>query len=167
MRSAGLALACGALSALSACSWFGSSSQAPVESGQPKPRAVQHPEAQFLVSYGTAFFRVNVRYVPLIDESVIAVREGVGEAVEQGWRTLQVAPSPEFRPGVNFADSSYEDVVVEIAGEVQAAGGICAEGQSISMATNRDGEIRTLYRSNRQVWVVFALCPEQAVSEAG
>ncbi|MEM6421804.1 MAG: hypothetical protein AAF698_04375 [Pseudomonadota bacterium] len=126
-----------------------------------KLQAVEHPDAEYLVQYGGSSFRVNVRYVPLIDESVIAVREGRGEAVDEEWPILNVSAPEKFNRVTNFADDRYRDFVIDIAGAVQEMGGICSDGSSIKMSTNSDGEVRTLYRSNRQVWVVFALCPEQ------
>ncbi|MEO1533388.1 MAG: hypothetical protein AAFU72_14560, partial [Pseudomonadota bacterium] len=68
---------------------------------------------------------------------------------------------PGFVASTNFADETYETYVIEMAKAVQAVGGICQEGQDVLMATNREGDVRTTYRRNRQVWVVFALCPEQ------
>ncbi|MGF1553008.1 MAG: hypothetical protein ACFBWO_10985 [Paracoccaceae bacterium] len=124
--------------------------------------AGEHEDARFLVDYAGMPFRVNVRYVALIDESVIAVRRGAGEAAAEGWPTISVeagAPVPGRR--VNYADERYEPVVLAIANAVQAEGGICENGASIEMARDDAGEVRTLHRSNRQVWVVFALCPEQ------
>ncbi|MEM7500318.1 MAG: hypothetical protein AAF371_20350 [Pseudomonadota bacterium] len=126
-----------------------------------KPDAMEHPDARFLVDYGGAYYRVNVRYVSLIDESVIAVREGAGKAVEENWRRVSLPANPGFDPATNFQDEEYEAYVIEMAKAVQAVGGICEQGQDVLMATNREGDVRTTYRRNRQVWVVFALCPEQ------
>lgn len=126
----------------------------------PKPTAMPHPDARFLVDYGGQPFRVNVRYVPLIDESVIAIRKGVGEAAAEDWQRLVLPALESYSPELNFADDGYEDHIVLIGGAVQDAGGICPHGMNIAMQTGRDGQTRTLYRSNRQVWVVFALCPE-------
>lgn len=127
---------------------------------------MEHPEAKFLVDYGGASFRVNVRYVPLIDESVIAVREGRGEAAAEGWAKLRLEAAEDFSRVSNFADDRYRDFIIDMAGAVQEEGGICTDGSTIRMSTDRDGEVRTIYRSNRQVWVVFALCPEQVVGQA-
>ncbi|MEL6209363.1 MAG: hypothetical protein AAFR44_04140, partial [Pseudomonadota bacterium] len=77
----------------------------------PKPEAMEHPEAKFLVDYGGASFRVNVRYVPLIDESVIAVREGRGEAAAEGWAKLRLEAAEDFSRVSNFADDRYRDFI--------------------------------------------------------
>ncbi|MEL7172005.1 MAG: hypothetical protein AAFN05_03455 [Pseudomonadota bacterium] len=127
----------------------------------PKPEAAEHPNARFLVDYGGNYYRVDVRYVTLIDESVIAVRQGPGKAVEEDWTRVTLPANPGFVASTNFADETYETYVIEMAKAVQAVGGICQEGQDVLMATNREGDVRTTYRRNRQVWVVFALCPEQ------
>ncbi|MEM8759174.1 MAG: hypothetical protein AAGE83_02475 [Pseudomonadota bacterium] len=127
----------------------------------PKPAAAEHPDARFLVDYGGDYYRVDVRYVTLIDESVIAVRKGPGEAIEEDWTRVTLPANPTFKPTTHFADEGYETYVIEMAKAVQAVGGICKEGQDVLMATNREGDVRTTYRRNRQVWVVFALCPEQ------
>ena len=154
-----------ALALLAGCAGSGDGvapgAEAAVNGSGPRPKAMRHPDARFLVNYGPSLFRVNVRYVPLIDESVIALREGAGEAREEGWPTLSVEPGDDFRPGTNFADPSYEAVAVDIARAVQDAGGICEEGQPMTVSTGDAGEVRTLFRSNRRVWVVFALCPGQ------
>ncbi|MEM9784666.1 MAG: hypothetical protein AAF899_19620 [Pseudomonadota bacterium] len=152
-------------SALAACGFGGPPK--PMAEGAEKMTAMPHPDAQYLVKYGGESFRVNVRYVPLIDESVIAVRQGIGEAHDENWPSLNVGARKDFSRVMNYADDAYRDHVVEIAGAVQAKGGICADGASIAMAKNRDGDVRTLYRRNRQVWVVFALCPGEAVPPTG
>ncbi|MEM6944269.1 MAG: hypothetical protein AAF565_11020 [Pseudomonadota bacterium] len=148
----------GALALLAAC---GGGSDGPETAPQPRPKAMQHPDARFLIDYGGAYYRVNVRYVEVIDESVIAVREGVGEALVENWARVTLPPNPDFDPSTNFADEAYETYVVEMARAVQAVGGVCEQGQNVEMAKNREGDVRTTYRRNRRVWVVFALCPEQ------
>jgi hypothetical protein len=154
-----------ALGLLAGCAGAGDGvapkAEAAVDGSGQRPKAMDHPDARFLVDYGSALFRVNVRYVPLIDESVIALREGAGEARDEGWQMLEVEPDAAFRPGTNFADPSYEEVAVDIARAVQGRGGICGEGQTMTVETGDAGEVRTLFRSNRRVWVVFALCPQQ------
>lgn len=130
----------------------------------PKADAAEHPDARFLVDYGGNPFRVIVRYVPLIEESVIAVQKGHGDGTSPEWRSLVVPANPSFDPGLNFADGAYETYAIEIARAVQAEGGICEQGQDIDMATDADGDVRTTFRRNRKVWVVFALCPERVTS---
>ncbi|MEM6676791.1 MAG: hypothetical protein AAF675_02840 [Pseudomonadota bacterium] len=126
-----------------------------------KPQATEHDAARFLVDYGGSQYRVNVRYVELIDESVIAVRQGSGEALEEAWPRLTLTAAEGYSRVQNFADDQIETYIVDIAKGVQAHGGICEDGQALAMATNADGDVRTTFRRNRQVWVVFALCPEQ------
>ena len=150
--------------ALAGCGLFGGDPQpSGREEALEKAReeAEEHADARFLAAYGGTFFRVNVRYVPMLDESVIAVREGMGEAQDEGWQIVTVRPSIDLEPGTNFADPVFETVAVAIAREVQGIDGICKGGQAMRVSTDGEGDVRTLYRSNRQVWVVFALCPEQ------
>jgi hypothetical protein len=154
------------LAGLSACAAGPApTGRAPEPAGGGSAEAVRHEDARFLVTYGGAAFRVNVRYVPLIDESVIAIRQGVGEAREQGWTEIALDPVARFSRVANYADESYEPVVLDIAQGVRERGGICEGGGDIEMAMDGQGQARTLYRSNRRAWIVFALCPEQIAGE--
>ncbi|MEM1345607.1 MAG: hypothetical protein AAGI34_13650 [Pseudomonadota bacterium] len=124
--------------------------------------ATRHPEARFLVDYGGAAFRVNVRYVALIDESVIAVRRGAKNT--QGWQRLAITPGVAIPEDTPFGDPIFARVAVDIADSVQKQPPICTDGQTMRLATDENDEARTLYRQARRVWVVFALCPEPATA---
>jgi len=121
--------------------------------------AQRHPDVELVVDYGDAPFRVDVRYVDIISESVIAVRQGDGNGNGPRDR-MTVTPSiTPPGPGVPFADEAYRLVAVDIADQVLGRPPICVDGQRMRLARNQAAEARALYRDNRQTWVVFAFCP--------
>ena len=134
------------------------SCSAPDRGGSARPEAQHHPEARFLVDYGGRSYRVDVRFVDIISESVIAVREGAGDGAERHRMAVEPSVTP---PGgdVPFADDAYRAVAVDIADAIQGRPPICADGQRMRLALNDEAEARTLYRDNRRAWVVFGFCP--------
>jgi hypothetical protein len=144
------ALAAAALVALAACA-------GPVAHGA-KPEAMRHPEKRFLVDYGGEVFRVNVRYVDIISESVFAVRRG-RDGAKAGWTEIALEPGVTPPAAEPFASEAWRPVAVDIADRLAGTPPICAEGQTMRLALGEDRGARALYRSPRQAWVVFAFCP--------
>jgi len=128
---------------------------------------VSHPDARFLVRYGEADYLVDVKYVELIDESVIAVREAEARDEAAGRIEMEVRPGVSVPAEAPFADTAYRRVAVEIADAVQHQPPICTDGQTMRIATDANNEARTLYREARQAWVVFALCPAGSAGQPG
>ena len=149
-RAAALALA--AALAAAACA-------APAPGGGGGPEAQPHAEKRFLVQYGERQYRVNVRYVDIISESVVAVREGRGDAAPPDWVETVVEPSLRPPEGEPFASEAWRAVAVDIADSLSGRPPICDNGQTMRLARNDDKGARALYRSARQAWVVFAFCP--------
>ena len=118
-----------------------------------------HEAARFLARFDGAAYRVNVRYVDLIDGSVIAVRQGAGEAGE-GWTPIDVSGRAEIGPETGFGDGAYRDVAIRIAEAVRDRQSVCEGGARLRLERETDGAISTMYRGNRRAWVVFAFCPE-------
>lgn len=136
---------------------------APAETG-----AMPHQDAAFLVDYGGTPILVDVRYVDVIRESVIAVRLPQGRSETAGRAAMSVAPeAPLPQAEVAFSDDGWRAVAVDIADEIQGRPLVCVEGQTMRIAQNDDAEARTLYRANRRAWVVFAFCPPPASQPTG
>lgn len=125
------------------------------------PDPIPHADAKFRVSYGGEDYLVDVRYVELIDESVIAVRQAGRKAAGRDYRPLGVAPRVRAPVGP-FSNPAYRAVALDIAETVQWVDGICPSGDPMDMARDGEGDIRTLYRRNRGAWVVFARCVEKS-----
>ncbi|MGF1446601.1 MAG: hypothetical protein ACFBRM_10425 [Pikeienuella sp.] len=143
--------------ALAGCSFF------PVPpSGAGKPEAMRHPDKKFFVQYGATSYLVDVRYIDILGESVIAVRRSAGPSTEPR-ETLEVLPTrtpPAAETG--FADEAYRSVAVDIADTISGRPPICIDGQTMRLARGEDQPARTLYRAQRAAWVVFAFCPPPA-----
>jgi len=121
--------------------------------------AQTHPDARFLVDYAGAPYRVDVRFVDIISESVIVVRQGAGKDTAKR-EAMDVTPSlSPPGPGTPFGDRDYSAVALDIADSVIGRPPICVDGQSMKLARNDAAEARTLYRGTRRAWVVFAFCP--------
>jgi len=131
---------------------------------QSEREAMRHEDRRFLVAYGSLPYRVNVQYVDMIGQSVIAVRRGGGEAVAEAWPTMSISGEEPQPSGVPFEDERYRKVALTIADHVSQDGHVCADGTSMEIRRDADGEPRTLYRGTRGAWVVFAFCPESAGS---
>ena len=119
-----------------------------------------HDEAHFLVRRGGDLFRANVRFVEMLDESVIAIRRGPGES-DETWTVIDVPTtggSPP--PTLPFSAAAWEPVALEIAEAVRDQDGICEEGERMQLIPASGGGPRTMFRHNRQAWIVFAACPE-------
>lgn len=123
------------------------------EAGEP------HPDTRFLVDYGGKTFRVNVRYVELLGESVIAVRKGQGDADPADWRRMTVKADVSVPRRKPFGSDAYRRVAVDIADAVRKEPPICADDRTMRIATDEADSARTMFREKRDVWVVFALCP--------
>ncbi len=121
-----------------------------------KPQAARHPDRAFAIDYAGTAYVVDIRFIDVLGESVIAVRRGSGE----GERTrLEVRPSRTPPEAGRFSDEAYRRVAVDIADAIAGRPPICADGQTMRLARGEDKAARTLYRSQREAWVVFAFCP--------
>ncbi|MEM7178386.1 MAG: hypothetical protein AAF503_11845 [Pseudomonadota bacterium] len=123
----------------------------------PAVAAERHPDKRLFVRYGADEFFVDIRYVDMIQESVIAVRESGGKMA--GRETITVPATVGIPTGQPFSSSAFEPLVVSIAQEVNATEAICADGRKMTMRTKSDGDVRASFRSGRDAWVVFAACP--------
>jgi hypothetical protein len=161
---AGLAYAViGALLLAGGCGAVESLAGQPAEAGGAEttavpPKPVPHENARFLVRGGDEAYRVNVRYVGMIGESVIAVRQGAGEAGAE-WPALELADMPRAPSSLPFGADAWRAVALGVAEGVRQQQGICPEERPMQLLRESDGEVRTMYRGNREAWVVFAACP--------
>lgn len=155
MRKTVLALAL--TTAAGACSaiWGGDDSGAKLA---PAVEAARHADKRFLVSYGPKRYYVDVRYIGLINESVIAIRDDGNSADREDLSVPATATLPADEP---FASSAQESVMVSIAEGVRSSAKICDNGRQMALRLNGDGEARVSYRSGRGAWVVFAACPKE------
>lgn len=123
----------------------------------PSVAAERHPEKRLFVRYGASDYFVDIRYVDMIQESVIAVRKTGGKM--EGRETITVPATVGIPTGQPFSSSAFKPLVVSIAEEVSDTEEICADGRQMAMRKQGDGSIRTSFRSGRDAWVVFAACP--------
>ncbi|MGF1501508.1 MAG: hypothetical protein ACFBSD_06800 [Paracoccaceae bacterium] len=150
LRTAGFALLC--LAGAAACG-------GPIPIVAPREAAQSHPEKRFLVTYGDERFTVNVRYVEIIGETVIAVRQVGTVPVDARFEPMAVTPQSEPPEAANFADDAYRAVAVEVADAIVGRPPICVDGQTMRLARKDDEAARTLYRRQQRAWIVFAFCP--------
>lgn len=157
-----------ALAALTALGLSGCGDDVPRDEQAAAPaaerEAMRHDDKRFLVNYGALPYRVNVQYVDMIGQSVIAVRRGAEEAVPEGWPTFAIPGALPQPSGVPFEDGSFRSVAIDIAARVSRDGKVCPEGSVMEIRRDDDGEPRTMYRATRGAWVVFAYCPDAAGS---
>ncbi|MBY8975328.1 hypothetical protein KHP62_05900 [Rhodobacteraceae bacterium NNCM2] len=132
----------------------GSSSGAP--SLAPVADAEDHPDMRLYVHYGAMTYFVDVRYVDMIQESVIAVRETGGKL--DGREELTVPATIGIPTGEPFSSSAFKPLAVSIADYVRESARVCVDGAKMALRLNSDGETRASYRSGRGAWVVFAAC---------
>ncbi|MEM6489887.1 MAG: hypothetical protein AAF677_16715 [Pseudomonadota bacterium] len=162
-RIARLTTAAALVCALGGCSWLFGGDEDEAAGGAPaagkEPEAMAHPEARFLVHYGGASFRANVRYLDFLGQSVIAFRDGVGEADDEAWPEMDIQAPAGFSRVINFADDGFEPVILDMAETVRREAGVCPGAVAMEMKKRDTGEPRTMYRRARQAWVVFARCP--------
>ncbi len=137
----------------------GPSGGASAAAARPAAPPLSHTARRFLADYGERRFLVDVRYVGIISESVIAVRELTGEP-PSGYEPIDLAsgPAAEDAMGAPFRGSETEELAEDIAARVAALPEVCGSGREMSLSTNEDGEPRTLYRDAQQAWVVFTAC---------
>ncbi len=140
------------VAALAGCAVF-----SPPGSGG-RPEAMRHPDKRFAVRYGADDFVVDVRFIDVINESVIAVRQGRGSEGDRR-EPLEVPPNRTVPAEVGFADEAYRAVAVDIADAITGKPPICPQGQTMRLARRDDETARTLFRPLRAAWVVFAFCP--------
>ena len=168
MRASLAYAAIGALLLAGGCGAVESLAGQPAEGGGAEtasvpPKPVPHENARFLVRGGDEAYRVNVRYVNMIGESVIAVRQGAGEAGQgeagEEWPTLDLADMPRAPSSLPFGADAWRSFALGVAEGVRQHEGICPEGRPMQLLRESDGEVRTMYRGNREAWVVFAACP--------
>ena len=117
----------------------------------------RHEKARFLVRGDDDAYRVNVRYVGLIGESVIAIRQGAGDAGEQ-WVAIELDDMPRAPSSLPFGADAWRSFALGLAERVRLQQDICPEGQTMRLLRD-GGEVRTMYRKRREAWVVFAACP--------
>ncbi|MEM9100610.1 MAG: hypothetical protein AAGC79_19055 [Pseudomonadota bacterium] len=128
----------------------------------PEAEAERHPDLRLIVAYAASSYFVDIRYVDIINESVIAVRNGIGNPA--GRRDVTVPATVGIPQSEPFASSAYEALVVSIAEHLRKTEKICANGQEMALRINRDGEAKVTYRRSKGVWVVFAACPAPSTS---
>ncbi|MEM8792091.1 MAG: hypothetical protein AAGE80_10770 [Pseudomonadota bacterium] len=122
-----------------------------------EPEAEVHDDQRLLVQYAANSYFVDIRYVDIINESVIAVRTGGGKT--DGRREVQVPATVGVPSGEPFASNAYEPLVISIAEHLRKTEKICSDGQQMALRINREGEAKVTYRRSRAAWVVFAACP--------
>ena len=125
--------------------------------------AAPHEDARFLVRGAGDLYRVNVRYVDMIEESVIAVRQGPGDA-DDAWPTIDLAEAPRAPTGLPFDAEAWRPVTLAIADTVRRQRDLCPEGREMRLSRENDGDVRTTYREKHGAWVFFAAC---AAPQAG
>ena len=145
--------------AVSSCSLFGGGGEA---ARAPKVEAQPHDEAKFFVLYGPQGYLVDIRYIDLINESVIAIREARGETKPR--ETLTVPATVDVPSAEPFSSDGHRSVAVAIADHIRATAKICDDGRQMALRQNLDGDTRVTYRNERGAWVVFAACPGAVAS---
>lgn len=123
----------------------------------PKVDGERHPDKRLYVQYGAQKYFVDVRYVDLINESVIAVRDRGGKS--DGREAITVPATVGVPVGEPFASNSFKPLAISIAKHIRNMSKICDGGRQMALRINRDGETRVTYRSGRGAWVIFAACP--------
>lgn len=122
-------------------------------------RAGRHEDARFWVDYGDESFLVDVRFVAFMGQSVVAVRRAKTPEPPEDRRRVDVNAAADISgSSANPADPVYEQVAIDIAETLSAIGRICRDGERFATSRNALGEAKTMYRLDRQVWVVFAKC---------
>lgn len=154
------AAACATLGLLGACSLFRGGDDGDTRPARaPEVEAERHGDKRFLVSYGPEQYYVDVRYINLINESVIAVRD---RGKLEG-RDLVTVPAtvalPQDEP---FASSAQQPVALAIANHIRNTAKICDSGREMALRLDDEGEAKVTYRSSRAAWVIFAACPGEA-----
>lgn len=124
---------------------------------KPTP-AGAHPEARFIAEYGAARYLVNLRYVPFLRQSVVAVRPFKAAARLEGRRPIAVAPTSTAPAKGHFRDRAYKTVAIDIAEALTETPAACAEGRALSVAHDKHGAPKASYRRDHRVWIVFARC---------
>ena len=119
--------------------------------------AAPHEDARFLVRRDGEVYRANVRYVDMIDKSVIAVRRGRGDAGED-WPVMEIEAGATAPGDVPFGAESWRPVALEICEAVLREAAVCPPGRELALIREKGGEVRTMYRDPRQAWVIFAAC---------
>ncbi|MEM7238020.1 MAG: hypothetical protein AAF501_09375 [Pseudomonadota bacterium] len=123
----------------------------------PRVEAERHPAKRMYVRYGAANYFVDIRYVDIINESVIAVRDNGGKI--DGRERLTVPATVGIPTGEPFSSSSFKSLVVSIAGHIRETAKICDSGRQMALRLNSEGETQATYRAQKNAWVVFAACP--------
>lgn len=140
---------------LAACGSSGPREEAPALSGE-SIEGLEHPDAKLAVSYGREQFLVDISFIDLLDKSVIVVRRDEPSPAERQPFTLEeTVPVPG---GMPFSASGYGPVAVAIADQLAGRLGLCPEA-GMELDRNLEGGARTMFRDERQAWVVFAVCP--------
>ena len=152
---------CG-VSALGACSLFFGGDDSSDAVLAPKVEAQPHDAAKFLVLYGAQSYLVDVRYIDLINESVIAVREAEGETLPR--ETFQIPATIDLPSAEPFSSRAHRKVALAIADHIRETAKICDDGRLMALRQNLDGDTRVTYRRDRGAWVVFAACPGPVAS---
>ncbi|MEM7509094.1 MAG: hypothetical protein AAF415_20430 [Pseudomonadota bacterium] len=149
-----------ALALLGGCSLFGGGDSAETAvSSVPEVEAERHGDRRFLVRYGPAQYFVDVRYINLINESVIAVRN---RGNDEGRDLITVPATVALPQDEPFASSAQEPVALAIANHIRNTAKICNSGKQMALRRNDEGEAKITYRSSRGAWVIFAACPGEA-----
>lgn len=126
----------------------------------PKVEAESHPAKRLYVRYGARDYFVDVRYVDIINESVIAVRNRGGKV--DGRERITVPATVGVPTSEPFSSSAYKSLAISIARHIRETAKICDSGRQMALRLNSDGEARVSYRAQKAAWVVFAACPAAA-----
>ncbi len=119
---------------------------------------VHHPEHHVIARYGDRRFRVNTKFVSMLSKSVIAVRESAPDGSDESWPEAQIEPRHMMPNQAPFAEDRYRVVAIDIAEQLTSLAPLCGETGQMALMRNGDGEISTMYHSERRAWVVFAAC---------
>ena len=150
----------GSATALTACSLFGGGEED--ASRAPKVEAQPHQDAKFFVLYGPQGYLVDIRYIDIINESVIAIREAEDEVTPR--ETLTIPATIDVPSAEPYSSSGHRAVAVAIADHIRETAKICDDGRQMALRQTLEGDTRATYRNERGAWVVFAACPGPVTS---
>ncbi|MGF1501948.1 MAG: hypothetical protein ACFBSD_09030 [Paracoccaceae bacterium] len=114
---------------------------------------------KYLVDAGWTQFRVNVRYVRVIGQMVIAIRQddGTSDAAWERFAFNPPGPAEGLPVTAPFEGADYEQVAVALAKEVARRADVCGDAQ-LTLDPDDDGGPRRMYRGSHEAWVIFGSC---------
>ncbi|MEM0924060.1 MAG: hypothetical protein AAGI13_13510 [Pseudomonadota bacterium] len=152
----------GSATALTACSLFNGDARDGETTRAPKIEAHPHADAKFFVLYGPQGYLVDIRYIDIINESVIAIREAEDSTTPR--ETMTIPATVDVPSAEPYSSSGHRAVAVAIADHIRETAKICDDGRQMALRQTRDGATRATYRNERGAWVVFAACPGSLTS---